>query len=179
MSDVTRILAQVAAKHDVGREELQTGKRFKSLCRPRNEAAYRFYTETQYSQADIAHFLGMRDHTAVRHMILTHAQSIGRNVSRVSELRDGNRPNAIDWTAFGYAFADWMDGRDLTQHEAAARIGVSRSTVRKARNGERLDADTYVLIRARADLDETLFVRLPAASRETPVKHDAGRAAHG
>lgn len=179
MSDHTSILRLVSASHRLTVKEVTSGSKCRRVRLARNEAAYRMYQDTELSVSEIARLLGLRVRTTVEYGIKKHADRIGKPLRRITELRDVAKTRAIDYEKFGYLVAAWLLRENITQQRAGDLAGVSRTSIVKATQGQGLDADTFLLIRDAAGLEEAEF-RLPF-SRETVTKQLPqfnGEAAH-
>jgi chromosomal replication initiation ATPase DnaA len=67
-----QIAADVAQKHGVTFEELQTGRRFKRFILARHEAVWRVRHETKLSTTAIGQRFGYCDHTPVLFALKAH-----------------------------------------------------------------------------------------------------------
>lgn len=67
-----RIVREVALKHGVSKEAMESETRATPVVMARQEAFYRLRHETLWGFARIGRFLGDRDHTTVMHAIKRH-----------------------------------------------------------------------------------------------------------
>ncbi|MEI2386058.1 hypothetical protein [Breoghania sp. JC706] len=156
--------------------------------RARNRAAYALVKAGAGSVSDLATALGFADRSGLRHAVLTHAREIGQPVARLEDLMGKGRPRRIDRAKLAFLFAAWAEREGLNQVQAAGRIKVSRTVVRKVANAQALDDESLVAVMSGAGLelsDILVGPETPAkarcASREFYGKHaQAGRVvAHG
>ncbi|PTW53897.1 hypothetical protein C8N35_11517 [Breoghania corrubedonensis] len=154
----------------------------------RNRAAYALVRAGAGSASDIARALGFADRSGLRHAVLTHAREIGQPVARLEDLMGKRRPRRIDRAKLAFLFAAWVEREGLNQVQAADRLRVSRTVVRKVANAQALDDESLVAVMSAAGLElGDILARqeggrtAPTASREFYGEHAlAGRAvAHG
>lgn len=166
------IAVDAAARRGVGADAVMSRSQTSPVVAARQDAAYRLWTETDLSTREVARRIGRRDHGAAIHAILAGARRAGRDVATVSELRGAVRD--LDWTKLAYATAGWRSAHDLPIDRAAAATGIGRAEWRKAELGRSLSAATLLSLCRTTGFDP---MALLPVSRETPVKHDAGRRA--
>lgn len=151
-----------AAKFGVAIDGIMSRSQAPQLRRARQSAAFRLWTETALSTGEIARQIGRRDHATAIAAILAGARAKGRDVGRISELRNGTRD--IDWTKLAYAAAGWRASRDLTLERAASRAGVGRGEWRKAELGRSVSSITLLCLCRTIDLDPLALLPERAAA---------------
>lgn len=163
------IRAEVLAATGVPGEELLGRGQRPHAVRARQDIAYRAYVEClALSSSDIADLIGRTDHTAAMYAILQGARRAGRDVSRISQLRD-LAPDPVDWTKLAYAASGHRAANDLSLVEASQQAALSRAEWRKIERGARVSAGS-VLLACRA-IGADPFSLLLNVTRQTAVKH--------
>lgn len=134
----------------------------------RQELAYLLWTEcTHLSLGQVAKLIGRGDHSAAIHAILAGARRRGIMAARVSDLRESGGED-LDWVKLAYQAAGFRSACGLTQVQAAARAGVSRTEWRKVENGRAVSAATLLRICRAINVDP---LALLPVTHETAVKH--------
>nr|WP_295465242.1 helix-turn-helix domain-containing protein [Mesorhizobium sp.] len=135
----------------------------------RQELAYLLWTEClQLSLGQVAKLIGRGDHSAAIHAILAGARRRGIMAARVSDLRESGGED-LDWIKLAYQAAGFRSACGLTQVQAAARAGISRTEWRKVENGRAVSAATLLRICRAIAVDP---LALLPVTHETAVKHD-------
>lgn len=76
-----RIVAEVAERHGLTRKELCSADRHRPIAHARQEAMWELRRRTKLSLTQIAHRVGVKDHTSVLHGIRVHqARMCGESV---------------------------------------------------------------------------------------------------
>ncbi len=119
----------------------------------RNRAAYALIMTGAGNASDIARELGFADRSGLRHAVLKHSRDIGQPVARMEDLMGRARPRRIDRAKLAFLFAAWCEREGLTQVQAAARIGVSRTVISKVSTAQALDDESLVAVMTAAGLE--------------------------
>jgi chromosomal replication initiator protein len=73
----SKIIAEIAAKHGLSLAEITSRDRCFRIAHPRQEAMYELRRRTQLSLPQIAHRLGVKNHTTVIYGVRAHAKRMG------------------------------------------------------------------------------------------------------
>lgn len=108
---LTKLLYEVADKHQIPVDRIKSGRRFKSYFMARSEFCFRAFAESNVSFTRIGRALGKRHHTTVRSAI-----------ARYCELNELPLPLGVNWSSLVRKRNPDMSTSFVSIGEVASRV---------------------------------------------------------
>ena len=132
--------------------------RSQTTTHARHKAWFDAYLDGGKSTHAIAAEWGLKNHTTVYNGIMAHARRAGLHVARLDDLRDARTEGpAIDWSDFSWHVRRWRQQLGLSETSAADRVGISRTALRNAEAGRKLESVILLALCRAISLNPLLF----------------------
>lgn len=132
--------------------------RSQTTTHARHKAWFDAYLHQGKSTHAIAAEWGLKNHTTIYNGIMAHARRVGIHAARLDDLRAARTDGpAIDWSDFSWHVRRWRQALGLSETAAADRVGISRTALRNAEAGRKLESVILLALCNALSLNPLLF----------------------